>query len=112
MAKFYDVIGYALQTEASSGVWVDTIIERYYRGDVLQNQNRWSPSEGLNDDLALTNRFSIIADPYAYENLSRIKYFRWMGTRWKVQNMEILRPRIIITSGGPYNGPTAAPPTP
>lgn len=112
MAKFYDVIGYATQTEVIPGSWADVIVERYYRGDVLQNQNRWAAGDKVNDDLALTNRLSIIADPYAYENLSRIKYIRWMGTRWKVQNMEILRPRIIITTGGPYNGPTATPPTP
>ena len=45
MAKFYGVIGYAIQVETVPGVWEDQIIERNYRGDVLQNMNRWQSSE-------------------------------------------------------------------
>jgi hypothetical protein len=107
MAKFYGVIGYAIQVETVPGVWEDQIIERNYRGDVLQNMNRWQSSEQVNDNFAIDNKLSIISDPFAYENFQHIKYIRWMGANWKVTKVEILRPRLILTTGGVYNGPTA-----
>jgi hypothetical protein len=107
MAKFYGVIGYAIQVETVPGVWEDQIIERNYRGDVLQNMNRWQSSEQVNDNFTIDNKLSIISDPFAYENFQHIKYIRWMGANWKVTKVEILRPRLILTTGGVYNGPTA-----
>jgi hypothetical protein len=107
MAKFYGVIGYAIQIETVPGVWDDQIIERNYRGDVLQNMNRWQSSEQVNDNFVIDNKLSIISDPFAYENFQHIKYIRWMGANWKVTKVEILRPRLILTTGGVYNGPTA-----
>ena len=107
MAKFYGVIGYAIQVETDPGVWEDQVIERNYRGDVLQNMNRWQSSEQVNDDFVIDNKLSIISDPFAYENFQHIKYIRWMGANWKVTKVEILRPRLILTTGGVYNGPTA-----
>ena len=110
MAKFYGVIGYAIQGETSPGVWEDEVIERKYRGDVLQNQNRWQTTEQVNDDFSIDNKLSIISDPFAYEHMQHIKYVYWMGAYWKVKKVEILRPRLIITIGGVYNGPTLATP--
>ena len=107
MAKFHGVIGYAIQVETVPGVWEDQIIERNYRGDVLQNMNRWQSSEQVNDNFTIDNKLSIISDPFAYENFQHIKYIRWMGANWKVTKVEILRPRLILTTGGVYNGPTA-----
>lgn len=107
MSKFYGVIGYAIPYESSPGVWNnDEITEKKYRGDVLQNINRWQPSENLNDDFTIDNKISIISDPFAYANFSYITYIHWMGTNWKVKNIEIIRPRIILSIGGVYNGPT------
>lgn len=107
MAKFHGVIGYAIQVETVPGVWEDQIIERNYRGDVLQNMNRWQSSEQVNDNFVVDNKLSIISDPFVYENFQHIKYIRWMGANWKVTKVEILRPRLILTTGGVYNGPTA-----
>lgn|SRR5574344_1002364 len=103
MAKFYGVIGYAIQEETSPGVWSDMVVERKYRGDVLQNQNRWQSSEKVNDDFVIDNKLSIISDPFAYENIQYIKYVQWMGVKWKVKKVEIMRPRLILTIGGVYN---------
>jgi len=106
MAKFYGVIGYAIQAETRPGVWTDQVIERTYRGDVLQSVNRWQSSDQVNDDFVIDNKLSIISDPFAYENFQHIKYVRWMGANWKISKIEILRPRLILTTGGVYNGPT------
>ena len=103
MAKFYGVIGYAIQEETSPGVWSDMVVERKYRGDVLQNQNRWQSSEKVNDDFVIDNKLSIISDPFAYENIQYIKYVQWMGVKWKVKKVEIMRPRLILTIGGVCN---------
>jgi hypothetical protein len=104
MSKFYGPVGYITQTEISPGVWDDVVVERSYRGDILQNFRRWKETEEKNDNLALSNRISIIADPYAYKNLSAIRYIRWQGARWKVSSIEIQRPRLILTLGEVYNG--------
>ena len=104
MRKFYGPIGYVTQQEISPGIWDDVAVERSYRGDILQNIRKWEPTEHKNDDVVISNRISIIADIFAYENLSTIRYVSWMGIRWKVNNIEIQRPRLILTLGEVYNG--------
>ena len=104
MSKFYGPIGYVTQQEISPGIWNDVAVERSYRGDILQNIRKWEPTEHKNDDVVISNRISIIADIFAYENLSTIRYVSWMGIRWKVNNIEIQRPRLILTLGEVYNG--------
>ena len=104
MSKFYGPVGYITQQEISPGIWDDVVVERSYRGDILQNIRKWEPTEHKNDDVVISNRISIIADIFAYENLSTIRYVSWMGIRWKVNNVEIQRPRLILTLGEVYNG--------
>lgn len=104
MAKFYGKVGYAISTETAPGVWVDEIVERNYRGDVLLDQRRWQPADQVNDNINVDNKVSIMADPYMYENLDTIRYVSLYGTKWKVKTITILRPRIEIYLGGVYNG--------
>lgn len=104
MAKFYGSIGYALLKETRPGVWTDSIIEKKYRGDVVLDQRRWQSAEKLNDDLNLDNSISIVADKYAYQNLGHMKYIVWDNIAWKIQSININRPRIVIQIGGVYNG--------
>ena len=104
MSKFYGPIGYITQKEISPGVWDEVVVEKSYRGDILQDTRRWQVSEHKNDNLTISNRLSIIADPFLYENSSTIRYVLWLGVRWKVNNIEIQRPRLILTLGEVYNG--------
>lgn len=106
MAKWYGVIGYANTFEESPGVWRDDITERTYSGDVIRNTSRWSVSpNGTNDDLNISNQISILADPFAYDNFHSMKYIEFMGTKWKINTVEVQYPRLILTTGGVYNGP-------
>lgn len=105
MAKFYGTIGYAVTEETRPGVWVEKITERNYSGDVIRDTRRYNPGEGLNDDLTINNQLSIVADPFAEQNLFSMRYVNWMGACWKVTNVEVRRPRLILTIGGVYNGP-------
>lgn len=104
MSKFYGPIGYITQKEISPGVWGEVIVERSYRGDITRNNRRWEASEYKNDNLTISNQLSIIADPFLYEKSSTIRYVSWLGVRWKVTNIEIQRPRLILTLGEVYNG--------
>jgi hypothetical protein len=36
-----------------------------------------------------------------------IRYVEWMGELWTVANVETQRPRLILTLGEVYNGPTS-----
>lgn len=108
MAKFYGPIGYGITSETAPGVWTDTIVERNYRGDVLQNYRKISQGESINDNIEVSNRLSIISDPFAMQHFHTIKYVKWMGAAWKVTTVDASqRPRLILTIGGVYNGETA-----
>lgn len=103
MAKFYGVIGYAVTKETSPGIWTEDIDERNYYGDVIKNTRRWEANENLNDNLNVSNTISIIADEYAYMHFHAIRYIAWMGVLWKITNVDVQRPRLLLTIGGVYN---------
>lgn len=107
MAKFYGKVGYGITEETVPGVWEQHITEVYYYGDVVRNTMRWQSTSNLNDDLSITNQLSIIADPYAMNNIHNMRYVEWMGTLWKITNVDVEYPRLILTMGGVYNGEQA-----
>jgi hypothetical protein len=109
MARFYDVIGYGAseETPAESGIWVDTITEVAYYGDVIRNTRALVDGEGLNNDISVGNSISIVADDFANQNFLNIKYVRWAGVYWTVTSVEVRSPRLILTLGRVYNGPKA-----
>lgn len=104
MAKFYGAIGYATLVEETPGKWKEEITERTYAGDLGRNSRRLQTGAQVNDNLTITNEISIIADPYAYQNFHAMRYVKFMGTKWKVSNVEVQFPRLILTTGGVYNG--------
>lgn len=105
MAKFCGKVGFVIKTsEQDDGIWVTKVKERNYRGDVTRNHYRWQVAEKLNDDFELSNTISIVADAFSYDHLAFIRYVKWMGSYWKVNSIEVQRPRIILTLGGVYNG--------
>lgn len=103
MAKFYGEIGYVIPTEKSPGVWVDEIVKRNYYGDVNRNTRRLQSTSEVNDNITISNEISIVADPFAVTNFHWIKYVKFMGAKWKVSNIEVQHPRLILTVGGLYN---------
>lgn len=106
MAKFYGVVGYVDTKETAPGVYTEVATERKYYGDVLKNVKRYVSSEYLNDNLTVSNSISIMADAYAYDNFFAIRYVNWMGANWKVTDVEVQRPRLILSLGEVYNGNT------
>lgn len=112
MAKFHGKIGYGESVEKAPGVWEDVITERSYFGDVVRNSRQLREGEFVNNDLSVGNSISIVADAYANEHFFAIRYIKWAGTLWKVSNVEVQSPRLILRLGGVYNGPKAEPAEP
>lgn len=112
--KFYDAIGYAESVERSegSGIYEDVITERKLYGDVLRNSRSLEEGDKVNNDRTIGNRFSLMADAYANENFEAIRYISWRGRRYLIQQVEFVPPRLLLTPGGVYNGPTPAVPEP
>ncbi len=111
MAKFYGEVGYGESQEnpPGSGVWTDQVTEVSYYGDVIRNVRKLGEGEmpnDLNNDITLGNSISIVADEYANRHFILIKYVRWMGELWTVSNVEVRSPRLILSLGSVYNGPS------
>lgn len=104
MAKFYGAIGYAVTEETAPGVWEERITERMYYGELVRNTRKLQTVDQLNDNINVANEVSILADPFAYENFHSMRYVEFMGAKWKVTNVEVQYPRLILTVGGVYNG--------
>ena len=106
MAKFYGAVGYAESVETAPGVWEETIVEKEYYGDIIRNSSRGQSSNQINDDLLISSQISIISDPYADSNYQNIRYATMNGVKWKVSNIDIQYPRLVLTLVGLYHGST------
>lgn len=110
MAKFFGIVGYGY-AETGIGdrddIVTDRVVERSYYGDVTRNSRKWESGSSVNDNLVINNQISIVADAFAWDHYFAIKYVKWMGACWKVTNVEVQRPRLLLTIGDVYNGPKA-----
>lgn len=103
MAKFHGKIGYAEFEETSPGVYTETIVEREARGGVTRMARTLRGGDVVNDNISFNNEISVVCDAYAIQHFSSIRYVLYMGTRWKVSNVTVNRPRLILNFGGVYN---------
>ena len=107
MGKWFGRIGYSEQLEVSPGVWEEKITERQYYGDVVRNIRRLESSVNVNDDINASMEISIVADPFALSNFHSMRYIEYMGSLWKIPNVEVNYPRLVLTIGGLWNGQQA-----
>lgn len=116
MSKFYGTVGFAITEEkmeeldgepVGTGKWVNRIVEHGYSCEEIKSVSKWSTSSGVNDNVDINNQISILADPFAYDNCSYIRYLKCLGSCWKVTAIEHQRPRLILTVGGIWNGEQA-----
>lgn len=106
--RFHGEVGYGGTVETAPGVWEDVITEVMYTGDIPSNAFRAAQGNQVLETLTLSNSISIVADAYANENFSNIRYVMWNGVRWTVNTVTIDRPRLILYLGEVYNGPLPA----
>lgn len=105
MNKFYDKVGFSWSEEDPnhSAKYVEKYEERFYYGDVQQDYRKNTGGQKVIDDIDITSKISILADPYAHTNVSRIRYICWMGAKWKVESVDVSFPRLTLSIGGIYN---------
>lgn len=104
MPKYFGKVGFAESVETAPGIWEDQIVERLFYGDIVRDLRRLQNHTKLNDDVTITNSFSIVADKYAYANFHKIRYLEYMGTKWKVESVDASTPpRLILDVGAVYN---------
>ena len=108
MAKFRGAVGYSLGVvETTPGNHEEQMEERIYRGDVVRNSRQLRENEKVNDDISVGNSISIVADAYAREHFFAMRYIKWAGTLWKIDDVEVRSPRLVLRLGGVWNGNTA-----
>ena len=104
MAKWFGKIGFAETVETKPGVWTNQIKTHEYYGDLIRNSRRLqTTADKVNDDINISNQLSIVADPYANENFHEMRYAEFMGVKWKITDVEVQYPRLILTLGGVWN---------
>lgn len=105
MAKWSGIIGFRTEVEKEDqpGVWTEIITERKYYGDAIKIYRSLDNSAEINDSININNQISIISDPYARLNYYKMIYITYMGIRWKIRNVEVEYPRMLLTVGGLYN---------
>lgn len=110
MAKWFGRVGYAEQVEIQPGIWDSQIVERPYSGDSMRITRMLQNSGDVNDNINVGNQISILADPYANQNFHTMIYVEFMGNLWKISNVDVQFPRLVLTLGGIYNGNVYTPP--
>ena len=108
--KWSGKIGFAEDTkETAPSVFAERIVERSYYGDVLELGRQMQGSDQINEDVTVGNSLSVVADPFAQNNLYAMRYATFCGQRWKITNVKVQYPRVVLTLGGIWNGNTPEP---
>ena len=106
MSKFTGTIGYVTTEETAPGVYTEVARERHYRGDLNRNTRRVITAGEVNSGITVSNEVSIVADPYARDHFHEIWYVVFRNSKWTVTHVEVQYPRLILSIGEIYNGPT------
>jgi hypothetical protein len=109
MARFSGEVGYnhgTIESPPNSGIFIPSIVEKHYYGDVIRSTTRMDTSQSVNPNVSVNNSIRVVADAFANENFQAIRYVRWAGKLWTVTSVEVQSPRLLLELGGVYNGPT------
>lgn len=100
--KFHGNVGFSISQETKPGVWTQKIKDVPYYGELTKPVNKWTTGSEVNDNASFSSQVSIVSDPFAINNFHSIKYVEYLGIKWKVTSVEIMRPRLLLTLGGEY----------
>lgn len=106
MPRFYGMVGFEQTVEqpAESGIWVESIVERPFYGDIVRNSRRLDTANEINPNIRISNSISIVADKELYANFHQIRYVVWQGVKWRVESVDASTPpRLTLELGGRYN---------
>ena len=102
--KWFGEIGFKDEIEEQPGVWVPEIIVKQFMGDIIRNSWKEQQGDKINADLHISNRLSVVADPFLLNNFQKIAYVTIFGAKWTVSEVEVDsdRPRLNLTLGSLY----------
>jgi len=109
--RFFGEIGFGFPESLGGGVWEDRITEHTYYGEVRQNTQTMSNAGSILTENVFQTTISVVADAFALENFTAIKYIKWAGSLWTVRSVQTQRPRLVLMLGEVYRGPTASAPS-
>ena len=90
--------------ETRPGTYQNQSIERRIKGDVLSYGTRYNTQQNSTiDNVRITNRLSIVMDPFLRTHIGEMLWVSFSGSKWKVDSFTVQSPRIIIDLGGLYN---------
>lgn len=107
MARFSGDVGFIENVETDTSKWINRETVRHYYGDVQRMVKRTENGFGVNSTVNINNEISIVADPFARDHFFAIQWVLWQGVKWKVTDVEVLYPRLILSLGGIWNGDEA-----
>ena len=104
MNRFYGTVGFVSTEEDPEGygVFKEKVVEKKYYGDFVSSGYRRDDNQVVNPNIRLSNRVSLLTDPYAFKNASYIAYVTIAGTKWAVSSIEFQGKRLICTFKGIY----------
>lgn len=107
--RWYGKIGYQVDLQTAPGIWDNQIIEKVYYGNTKKLSSSWNnipinDGSTYNTTPQLSLQISIVADPFAYENFSKIKYIEYMGQYWSIKSIVPEEHRLLLTIGEIYTG--------
>lgn len=100
--KWYGEIGFHEEMEEEPGVFVPKLIKRNFFGDILNLSWREQQADKINTDLHVSNKLSVVADPYLKNNFHKIAYVKFSGAKWTVSSVEVAYPRLTLSLGSLY----------
>lgn len=103
MPKYAGLVGYVTEEETTPGVWTGKSTTRRMRGDMINQTSRTQNDDKVNSDVTLSHRVSLVGDAYAFDNYFNIRWIEVDGYKWEVNSIEVKRPRLIVSLGGPWN---------
>lgn len=104
--RYHGNIGFATTVETAPSVYSEVIVPRSYSGDLIRSYRKIDNSAVINSSVTISNELSIVADKYAYDHISDIRYAEFSNQKWNVISIDIQPPRMILTIGSVYNEQT------
>lgn len=101
--KWCGKIGFVFTKETEPGIYNKVIVEKKYRGIIVKQtwiEQREQPV--INDSPVVTRQVRVYMNPYINENLYHIQYITYMGEKWKINNIDVIYPQVMISLGGLY----------
>lgn len=100
--KWYGIIAFSNQQEIEPGIIEDTPIEKNYMGDLIRNYKQDRLDGQINYNITLSNQLSVVIDPFIMTNFQDILYVTYNGSKWRITNVEVKYPRLILSFGSLY----------